>query len=80
MQLNEKFMRLIPDMDPITFAGVVKVLGVKAIEKQDDKIIARDFTDVFSDAIAAFDKKDRKFKRELLTIIKKANKSKDGEA
>lgn len=80
MQLNEKFMRLVPDMDPVTFTGVVKVLGVPVVEKKDDTVSPRDFVDVFSDTVTAFDKKDRKFKRELLSIIKKANKNKEGEA
>ena len=69
MKLTDRFMQLIPQMDPVTFAGLTKLLGVRAMG--DDG--PRDFVDVFEDVMHAFDKKDRKLKREIIRLIKKSN-------
>jgi hypothetical protein len=75
MTLTDKFIKAIPDMEVVAFAGVAKVLRVPLYTK-DEEPAPRDFVEVFGDVVAAFDKKDRKFKRELLSLIKKANKKK----
>lgn len=69
MKLTDKFIQLIPQMDPVTFTGLTKLLGVRAMSEDGP----RDFVDVFHDVVRAFDGKDRKLKREIIRLIKKSN-------
>lgn len=74
MKLTEQLIQAIPKMEPVTFAGLAKLLGVRTIEQNEDsEPIVRDFTDVLNDVLQAYDKKDRKLKREILKVVKKAN-------
>ncbi len=58
---------------PEVFAGVARVLKVPLVEGNE----ARDFTDVFSDTIDYFEKEKTKRQKELLRILKAANKCKE---
>lgn len=57
------------------FVGVARLLKVSII---DEEMNTRDFNDVFTDILAAFDKSKNKFKKELLKILKDANSCKEG--
>lgn len=80
--LNSRFLIEVSKIkDPEVFIGVARVLRVKLIEDQkgeDGKFIPRDFIDLYSDTMDAFARSERKFKRELLKIVEKANKEKNG--
>lgn len=74
--LNEKFMEEISRIkEPEIFLGVARVLGIKLME---DEKNPRDFVDVFSDCIEKYSGCARDRKKELLAILKKANKEKAG--
>ena len=78
--LNEKFMVEISKIkQPEIFLGVVRILKVKLME---DEKTPRDFVDVFRDCVEAYHNMGRERKKELLKILKQANKAKieEGEA
>lgn len=65
--------------EPEVFIGVARVLGVKLVEDEKDeeeKFVARDFTEIFSDVMKNFDGAPRKRKRELFKILREANQVK----
>ena len=89
MNTNEKLMHLIGDMEPIEFAGLANLLGVKLVkplDKSDDsmkkelkeerKLEPRDFLDVLNDVMAKFNVQGRARKREILRLVEKSNSKK----
>ena len=83
MNSNSSLMDCIIKMEPLDFAGLARLLGVDIVEENPDKesenkIVARPFTDVFADVMAKFDRLDRAKKREIIRLVKKANKMKRG--
>ena len=72
MKLIDKLIKIIPSLDPITFAGLAKILGVELYDTETKE--PHDFTFVLGQVLQAFEAKDRKFKRELLTILNKGIK------
>lgn len=81
MNLNEKFMREISKIQsPEVFLGVAKVLGVRLLGEEKDengKFAPKDFVEIFSDLMEKYAGARRKFKRELLDLVEKANRSGD---
>lgn len=83
MNSNSSLMDCIIKMEPLDFAGLARLLGVDIVEENPDKesenkIVARSFTDVFADVMAKFNMLNRTKKREIIKLIKKANKMKRG--
>ena len=83
MNSNSSLMDCIIKMEPLDFAGLARLLGVDIVEENPDKesenkIVARSFTDVFADVMAKFNRLDRTKKREIIRLVKKANKMKRG--
>lgn len=80
--LNTKFMDETSKIkDPAIFLGLARVLKVKLIKDEKDeneKPLARDFMDIYVDVVDAFARCDRRRKRELLNLLRKAN-AEDGE-
>ena len=89
MNTNEKLMHLIGDMEPIEFAGLANLLGVKLVKpldksdqsmekksKEEIKPEPRDFLDVLNDVMAKFSTLGRARKRELLRLVEKSNSKK----
>lgn len=78
--LNQKFMKELANIkDPIIFLGLCPILGVKVYtEEKDeqDRPIPKGFEVLFADVMAGFDCAGRKRKKELLSILRKANKEK----
>lgn len=75
--LNKKFMDEIGrTKDPIVFLGVAKVLRVEVFEDGAGGKNPRDFSDIFADVMFAYNGSARKFKKELLKILRDANKVK----
>ena len=58
---------------PEVFTGVARILKVPLVEEKE----VRDFSDVFSDTITYFEKEKTKRQKELLRILKDANKCKE---
>ena len=86
MTTNEKLMHLIGDMEPIEFAGLANLLGVKLVKpldktddsmkkelKEEKKLEPRDFLDVLNDVMAKFNVQGRARKREILRLVEKSN-------
>ena len=72
--LNMKFMEEISRINaPEIFIGLARVLKVQLME---DKDTPRDFIDVFSDCVEKFNGLGRTRKKELLKILRDANKAK----
>lgn len=73
--LNIKFMEEVAKIkDPVVFLGIARILKVRVMEDGfKEKVEPRDFMDVFTDCVASFSQCERKRKKELLTILKKAN-------
>lgn len=72
--LNDKFMIEISKVkEPEIFIGVARILKVKLIEDSGE---VRDFVDLFNDVIASFAAAPLKRRKELLKILRDANKFK----
>lgn len=56
------------------FIGVARLLRVSIVDKE---MNTRDFNDVFTDMLAAFEESNRKFQKELLKILQDANSCKE---
>jgi len=88
MTSTDKLIKMIPEMTPVEFAGLARVLDVKLLqtnpeydESKDISVenspsICRDFTDVFEDVLKNFGECNRARKREILQIVKASNKFK----
>lgn len=89
MNTNEKLMHLISDMEPIEFAGLANLLGVKLVKpldesdqsmekkpKEEIKPEPRDFLDVLNDVMAKFSAQGRARKREIIRLVEKSNSKK----
>ena len=75
MTNTEKLLVIIPKLELVEFMGLARLLGVKLYKDEKDEndhFIARPFSEVFEDVLASFDKLERKKKREILTLLKKA--------
>jgi len=89
MNTNEKLMHLIGDMEPIEFAGLANLLGVKLVKsldenddsmkkelKENKQLEPRDFLDVLNDVMSKFSIQGRARKREILRLVEKSNSKK----
>lgn len=78
--LNQKFMKEVANIkDPIIFLGLCPILGVSVYtdeKDENDKPIPKKFEVLFADIMAGFDCAGRSRKKELLGILRKANKEK----
>lgn len=86
MNLTEKLFNYIPQLEPVEFAGLARVLKVKLLEQTNSTeeegkvtLTPRAFTDVLEDLLAAFDKCNRKRKKEILALVKATIKTPRGE-
>ena len=69
--LEEKFMEEISRIKEVEiFLGISKLLSVELLDGKEP----RDFTDVFADVMEKFRGKNRARKKELLKVLKLANK------
>ena len=79
MKLSAKFMEEVARIqEPEVFLGVARLLGVRLVNE--DAAEPKEFVEIFVEAVEAFDKKPRKFKRELLKILEKSNRTKGVES
>ena len=72
--LNEKFLGEVSQSEAMTFLGVCKVLGVGLIRETKDP---KTFTEILEETMDKFDARSRKRKRELLEVLRDANRAKD---
>ena len=70
--MTTKFMNEVVKLDIAEFFGVARILKVKLINENGE---IREFADVFADLMAAYDCADKSRKKELLKILKAANKN-----
>lgn len=66
--------------DPAIFLGVARLLKVKTLKDEKDengKFLVRDFGEVLDDVISSYVEMPRQRRRELLSILKKANSAPD---
>lgn len=76
LTLTEKFVKEILNItEPELFVGVARILKVPLFNIEEKK--EREFGDVFADCIDAFEKENRKRQKELLSILKDANRCKE---
>lgn len=76
LTLTEKFVKEILNItEPELFVGVARILKVPLFDIEQKK--ERKFGDVFADCIDAFEKEGKKRQKELLSILKDANKCKE---
>lgn len=74
LSLTEKFTNEIArTKDPLVFIGIARVLNVSLMSEKEPK----NFEDVLVECIEAFDKENRARRKELLKILKDANKYKE---
>lgn len=71
----DKLIQIIPKLELMDFIGLARLLRIELVEKKDDKLEPRDFTDVLDDTLKAYQSASRDKKREILRIVKKANAS-----
>ena len=57
--------------NPEIFIGVVKILNVDLLTQDKE---AKDFADLLEETLKAYEAAPRKLRRELLSILRKANK------
>lgn len=68
------FIETIPKLEPIEFLGLSKILCVSTVN---ENMEPRKFEDIFSDMIDRFISIDRKQRRDILKVIKKASQYKE---
>lgn len=74
--LNDKFMLEIGKIkNPEFFLGVAAILKVQLMDGEN----GRDFSEVFKDCVVSFDGLNKKRKKELLSILKEANRDEEEE-
>lgn len=74
LSLTEKFTNEIArTKDPLVFIGIARILNVSLMSEKDPK----NFEDVLVECIEAFDKENRARRKELLKVLKDANKCKE---
>ena len=73
LNLTQKFMYELSQSDVVNFRGVAQILRVQIA---DDNGEVRPFPDVFADVMKFYDTSGRKRKKELLKILRDANKFK----
>ena len=83
---SEKLMDLIPQLNAVEFAGLARILHVKLMDEVNpdaeaikDRFEPRRFVDVLEDIFINFEKEDRRRRREILTLVKKAVKARGDE-
>lgn len=76
---SEKLMDLIPKLSAIEFAGLARVLKVRLLdevnpeaEQVKDRFAPRSFSEVLEDIFINFEKQDRKRRKEIISLVKKA--------
>ena len=86
MSLTEKLFNYIPKLDVVEFTGLARVLKVQLLEEVDpaaeqvkDRYAPRAFSDVLNDMLTAFEKCDRKRKKEIISLVKAATKASRGD-
>ena len=76
LTLTEKFVKEILNItEPELFVGVARILKVPLFNIEEKK--EREFGDVFADCIKELEKENRKRQKELLSILKDANRCKE---
>ena len=71
MNLMDKFIQELGRIkETPVFLGVARVLRVRTVLEGG---APRDFVDVFSDMLDAFDKENKKRQKEILVLLRKAN-------
>ena len=76
MRSSTLLLDLIAKMQPIEFAGLARLLGVKIVDGE--PATPRPFTDVLEDVMKKFEAQNRTRKREILRLVKKANAAHKG--
>jgi len=83
---SEQLMDLIPKLTAVEFAGLARILKVSLLDEVDpeaeqikDRFTPRSFTAVLEDIFINFEKQDRKRRREIISIVKKAIKAEGDE-
>lgn len=74
--IEQRFMTELSRIQtPEEFLGIARLLKVKLVEVgEDEKVVARDFSDIFADVMDSYAAAPSKRKKELLSILKAANK------
>ena len=72
-QLDE-FLKYLTKLQPEEFLGVCRILGVKLGEQVEEEIKPRAFEDVLYEVLVNFEKLNRAKRRELLQVVKAAQK------
>ena len=73
--LNEKLMLEISKLDAVTFLGLCKLLGVSIVKEIEPK----QFADLLEEVMQRFDVLGRPMKKEILGVVRDANRTKDSE-
>ena len=86
MSLTEKFFDYIPKLNAVEFTGLARLLKVQLLdevnptaEQTKDRYAPRSFTDVLNDMLKAFEKCDRKRRKEIIKLLKAASKAPRGD-
>ncbi len=74
--LNEKMMVEISKMDVMTFLGLCKLLGVSLVRETN---VSKQFSDLLEEVMNKFDALSRPMKKEILGVVRDANRTKDSE-
>ena len=68
-----EFIELIPTLEPVEFLGLAKILCTPTV---DENMESRPFEDIFSDMIDRFLSTGRRQRKDIIKILKNANKEK----
>lgn len=81
MKPTDKLLTLIPKLNAVEFAGLARVLKVKLLDEVNpeadmpaEKFVAREFNDVLADVLKNFELSSRARRREILQLLKAAQK------
>lgn len=71
LRYTNEFFLLLPKLEIKEFMGILSILGVKSLDENGD---IKQFTDVIQESVKNFEKKNRKFRKDLIKIMKQAVK------
>lgn len=74
-KISGEFLQLIRELEPVEFLGLSKLLGVSLLDGEDPK----DFFVLLSEDLKSFEGLARKKRREILRVLRQAQKEKNQE-
>ena len=77
LKINELFIKEISHLEAVEFMGLAKILKASPYISKDGKFKDKEFTEIFKEVVENFSQLDLKKRKEILKIVKMANKERE---